>query len=178
VHHLTRTAELTVPATSTHPPLTVRPWRLEDLPAVIEARQDPALRHWTSSGPTQAADADAWIRSQEASWSTGERLAFAVLDAATLLGSVVLKNLDAPEVGYWTTAAARGRGVAPSALGALTAWAFSYGVQSIGLLHQLDNTASCRVAVKSGYPLEAIKPAHPPAYPLPGHVHRRHRESA
>lgn len=165
---------LTAGATTTHPSLTLRPWRVEDLPAVIEAHRDPALLRWTSTAATQDTDPDAWIESHRRRWSSGERLGFAVLDSTTLLGSVVLKNLDAPEVGYWTTYAARGKGVAPSAVRALTDWASTLGVRSIDLLHQLDNTASCRVALKSGYPLEAIKPAQPPAYPLEGHVHRRH----
>lgn len=85
------------------------------------------------------------------------------------------------EVGYWTAAHARGRGVAPRALEALTGWAFSTlgadGLQRLELLHQVDNPASCRVAQKSRYDVDRILPAAPPAFPLDGHVHTRHRDA-
>lgn len=98
-----------------------------------------------------------------------------------LLGNVVLKELDlvtgTAETGYWTTAPARGRGVASRALAALTDWASTtfaeQGLERVELLHQIDNAASCRVAEKCGYPLGRVIPALPPAYPLDGHVHVR-----
>ncbi len=85
-------------------------------------------------------------------------------------------------MGYWTAAHARGRGVAPRTLEALTIWAFDTfgtpgpdGLQRIELLHQEDNVASCRVAQKSRYDLDRVLPAAPPAFPHDGHVHVRHR---
>jgi RimJ/RimL family protein N-acetyltransferase len=99
------------------------------------------------------------------------------------VGHVVLKR-SAPgdpsaEVGYWTAARARGRGVAPRAVGALTDWAFAVfageGLVRLELRHQVDNAASCRVAEKCRYELGAVLPAAPPAFPLDGHVHLRTR---
>jgi RimJ/RimL family protein N-acetyltransferase len=101
-----------------------------------------------------------------------------------LVGHVVLKR-PAPgspsaEVGYWTAAHARGRGVAPRALQALTDWAFTAfaddGLERLELLHQVDNTASCRVAQKCRYELSALLPAAPPDFPLDGHLHTRLRD--
>lgn len=101
------------------------------------------------------------------------------------VGHVVLKRpapgAPSAAVGYWTVARARGRGVAPRALRALTDWAFATfaddGLARLELLHQVDNTASCAVAHKCRYELTALLPAKPPAFPLDGHVHARTRDA-
>lgn len=184
-------ATLHAAATPTAPALVLRPWRAEDVAALVEAYRDPVLRRWASA-PLQSEDEGLrWVRDQEAGWATGTRMGFAVLEAARgevlgegpprLAGSVVLKRAGSgrpsAEVGYWTAGRARGRGVAPRALGALTDWAFDAfrrdGLERLELLHQVDNPASCRVAEKSGYPFETILPSAPPAYPLDGHLHLR-----
>ncbi|MGY1499437.1 GNAT family N-acetyltransferase [Streptomyces sp. QTS52] len=188
---------LDVPATPTAPALRLRPWRPADVAALVEACRDPALRRWTSHCVENDEDGLRWIRSQERSWEAGDRFAFAVVEAqpgsaqGELAGQVVLKGV-APggrsvEVGYWTAAHARGRGVAPRALEVLTAWAFdtyggapgdAAGLQCLELVHQEDNVASCRVAHKSGYGLDRVLPAEPPAFPHDGHVHVRHKGRA
>lgn len=124
------------------------------------------------------------MRAQEQGWAAGERFGFAVLETAPgaeplPAGNVVLKGVasgrPSAEVGYWTAARARGRGVAPRALDVLTAWALdafrAEGLERLELLHQTDNPASCRVAAKSGYAFDRILPAAPPALPLDGHLH-------
>lgn len=57
----------------------------------------------------------------------------------------------AAECFYTTAPAFRGRGVAPSALQALAAWAFPAGFHRLYLRHSVANPASCRVAEKSGF---------------------------
>ncbi|MFG3229506.1 GNAT family N-acetyltransferase [Kitasatospora sp. NPDC048194] len=175
------TAPLTAPP-PTADGLLLRPFEDADAPALLEAYRDETLRRFTHtslSGPEQAAR---WLGRQYEGRAAGTRYAFAVLDDGALVGNVVLKRGtpggETAEVGYWTVARARGRGVAPRAVQALTAWAFEVfaedGLLRIDLLHAGDNDASCRVAEKSGYAFTEIVPAFPP-YPLDGHRHTRKR---
>ncbi|MEV0477831.1 GNAT family N-acetyltransferase [Streptomyces prunicolor] len=186
-----QTVILNAGATPSAPALLLRPWRTEDVAALVGVFRDPTLRHWTSSGVENEADALRWIRDQERNWATGDHLAFAVLETqpqptstqGQLAGHVILKEAatgkPSAEVGYWTAAHARGRGVAPRALEALSDWAFDTlgpdGLERLELLHQVDNPASCRVAHKSRYLLDTVLAPAPPAYPREGHLHVRHR---
>ncbi|QNE77034.1 GNAT family N-acetyltransferase [Streptomyces finlayi] len=167
--------------------LLLRPWRPDDAPALLAAHADPAMRHWLATRVSSADEAAEWLAEQREGWAAGTRFGFAVTDTdggGELVGNLALKRpgpaSDTAEVGYWTTAAARGRGVAPRALAALCDWAFASFAPSTGaglahleLLHQVDNEASCRVAEKCGFPLTGILPASPPDYPLDGHRHVR-----
>ncbi|MGW2699169.1 GNAT family N-acetyltransferase [Streptomyces sp. NPDC001340] len=180
------TARLEVAATPSNPALLLRPWCPGDAAALVEAYRDAALRRWTSGVVEDEAGAARWIGEQARGWEERRRFAFAVVESGPgperVLGHAVLKFAEAPgasaaEVGYWTAAPARGRGVAPRALHALTEWAFAAlggdGLTRLELLHQADNAASCRVAQKCGYALVRLLPAAPPAFPLDGHVHVR-----
>ncbi|MFJ5707982.1 MULTISPECIES: GNAT family N-acetyltransferase [unclassified Streptomyces] len=166
------------------PGLVLRPWCADDVTALAGMSHDPALRRWANL-PAEG-EAPRWVRDQERDWAAGARFGFAVLEApldaaARLVGGVVLKEVapgePTAEVGYWTAPGARGRGVAPRALDAVTAWAFATfragGLERLHLLHQVDNAASCRVAAKSGYAFDRVLPAFPPAFPLDGHLHIR-----
>lgn len=167
---------IVVPATPIGPQLVLRPWAGDDVDALVAAYQDPAMHHWTSTPVTNRDEAAEWLAIQRKGWQTGDRLSFAVNDGEDrLVACVVLKKpRTAPQVGYWTTAVARGRGVASHAVNALSVWAFAtYELTKLELHHQVDNLASCRVAHKAGYQLEATLPATPP-FPLDGHLHVRH----
>lgn len=170
--------------------LSLRRWLPADAAVLIEISRDPALRHWIGMPVMDMASARRWIQEQQRGWDSGSRLAFAVIEsteaADVVAGHVVLKRRGSSEgsdeVGYWTAPQARGRGVAPRALRALTDWAFAtYGAagpRALDLVHQVDNVASCRVAQKCGFELVSRLAATPPEYPLDGHVHRlEHRDA-
>jgi RimJ/RimL family protein N-acetyltransferase len=143
----------------------------------------PGPQRWT--GPRNEEEAALWLSGQEHGWEAGDWLTFAVLDVAQnkVVGHVGLKNRDGGqigtgergEIGFWTAEDARGRGIAPAAVRAVTDWAFaSFGANrlpSIMLVHDLDNPASCRVAEKSGYPFHELSPANPPYWFTDGHIH-------
>lgn len=143
------------------------------------------------TGPADERDAARWLASQDCGWRDGDRLCFAVLEADdvggwVLAGNVGLKNREetgrigereTAEIGYWTAVAARGRGVAPAAVRAVTDWVFDAfagtSLRQIMLVHAVDNPASCRVAEKAGYPFREFSPANPPHWFTDGHIHMR-----
>ena len=143
------------------------------------------------TGPAGERDAARWLASSDRGWRDGDRLSFAVLEAGdvgggVLAGNVGLKNRDesgrigereTAEIGYWTAVAARGRGIAPAAVRAVTDWVFDAfagaAVRQIMLVHDIDNPASCRVAEKAGYPFLELSPANPPHWFTDGHIHMR-----
>ncbi|MEH0825698.1 MULTISPECIES: GNAT family N-acetyltransferase [unclassified Micromonospora] len=181
------TVDLRVDAVPGGPALLLRPWGDEDIEPLIEVYRDPALRRWTSLSMDSTEDAQRWLEVQKDGWESRTRLSFAILEnqrdagERRLLGNVVLKRNEpsgrSAEVGYWTAAHARGRGVATRALEALTLWAFdafaAECLDRLELLHQVDNHASCRVAEKARYQFERVLPARPP-FPRDGHLHARH----
>ncbi|MFI9721344.1 GNAT family N-acetyltransferase [Streptomyces sp. NPDC052396] len=177
---------MTVTLRTTDPALLLRPWTEQDAQALVESARDAELRRWTSMTVDDAEDAARWIETQQAGWESGRRLSFAVCLEAAVAAHVVVKwpgpDRTCANVGYWTAAPARGRGVAPAALDALTDWAFETfageGLERLELRHQEGNQASCRVAEKAGYRFDRILDPWPPHYSQPGHVHLRRRPAA
>ena len=143
------------------------------------------------AGPAAERDAARWLASQDRGWRDGDRLCFAVLQAGdaggcVLAGNAGLKNREGTgrigdretaEIGYWTAVAARGRGIAPAAVRAVTGWVFDAfagaNLRQIMLVHDVANPASCRVAEKAGYPFRELSPAKPPHWFSDGHIHVR-----
>jgi RimJ/RimL family protein N-acetyltransferase len=189
---------LDIAADRHRPPLQVRRWLAADMPDLLAAMAHeyperglssnpdidiPGPQLW--SGPRDDEEADLWLSGQECGWDRGDWLTFAVVDASLnrAVGHVGLKNRDGGRIGigergeisYWTAADARGRGIAPAAVRAVTSWAFSsFGAEllpRIMLVHDVDNLASCRVAMKSGYPFHQLSPPNPPYWFTDGHIH-------
>jgi RimJ/RimL family protein N-acetyltransferase len=179
-------ALLRVSATAGADGLSLRGWCDGDAGPLIEIYRDPALRRRTKILIDDRRDAQRWLDRQRRGSMLGERLSFAVdeISSATgrprLVANVVLKLGGLAdghaEVGYWTAAPARGRGIAPRAVEALSRWAAGAyaadGLRRLELLHDLDNLASCRVAIKAGYLDHEVVPAPTPATDG-GHRHVR-----
>src|SRR6476659_9850702 len=99
--------------------VTLRPWRLEDVPAVTAACGEQEIARWLDAipQPYKEADARTYIEGSLQTWREGVGAPFAVVDRDTgvLLGSIGLRIHDLAdgvcEVGYWVGVEARGRGV-------------------------------------------------------------------
>lgn len=108
----------------------LRPWRLDDLPALVAAHRDPALRRWLANSLAGETEVRQWLAAQAAGWDSATRFSFAVVaeqnDDAPV-GHVVVKvgTAGVAEVGYWTAAPARGRGIAARAPETASQWALS-----------------------------------------------------
>jgi RimJ/RimL family protein N-acetyltransferase len=171
---------LSVPAAGSAPALRLRPWRSGDEPGLVAAHQDPVMRRWLLTSLADQAAARAWLDLQMAGWASGTRFSFAVVteaDDSAPLGLMVVTpaGAGAAEVGYWVAAHARSQGVASRGLEAVSQWALGGPFTRLELFHTVGNEASCRVAVRCGYPLAELVPPAPPAYPDPGHRHVRLR---
>ncbi|MFG2159489.1 GNAT family N-acetyltransferase [Streptomyces olivaceus] len=152
------------PALPTGDGLLLRPWRADDAPAVHAAFQDPAMHQWHARAADSEDEVRGWIAEWQRAWEGERGVQWAVADAwdDRLLGRVALREVvlgdGVAEVAYWTTAAARGRGVAARATRSLAHWALDgIGFQRLELLHAVANEASCRVAHKSGFAVEGTK---------------------
>jgi len=139
--------------------LVLRPWREDDVDAYWTALESPGGRAWHGS-TTATRDDVAALLAQRQDWSSGDRASWCATGAAgQLLGSLSLHHIDLDqrdaEIGYWTVPVARGQGVAVRAVEAVVRWGFGdLGLQRIQLFHAVENTASARVAEKSGFTLE------------------------
>lgn len=187
------TVILSVEPTASAPALRLRPWQAEDAVGLVTTHRDPLLRRWLTTSLANEADARRWIGDQNEGWTAGVRFSFAILECGSdkgeadrPVGHVAVGNVDpanaSAEVGYWISAEARGRGIAPRALDAVSRWAL--GAQCViplarlDLLHAVDNHASCRVAEKCRYVLRSVLPAQPPTFPTEGHLHVRTKAAA
>jgi len=144
--------------------LQLTPWTGIPVAEIAELISDPGFRRWHVRPPDLGNGAvQKWLSNRYERWQTRELLSFAVRDAnsGALVGEVTLSDLTPWDgsawIGYSTMPAARGRGVATHALGVLTRWGFeAVGLHRIQLGHAVENTASCRVAIKANYPVEGI----------------------
>ena len=136
--------------------MTVRPLRESDIHAVVAACQDPEIPRWTRvPSPYTVEDARRFFAIAETEAAAGEGLALAVADAEDrLIGTVGLMGIDGEqgEIGYWTAATARGRGVATRAVILIRDWAHgALGLREIEILAHRDNRPSQRVAERAGF---------------------------
>lgn len=122
---------------------------------MVAAYADPDIQRWHVRSMT-ADEARAWIEHWSARWVQDTGAGWAVETAGAVVGQISLREVDLAdacvELSYWVVPGARGRGVAPGALAAVTEWALTdAGMVRAELAHSTSNMASCRVATKAGY---------------------------
>ena len=141
--------------------VTLRPWRMDDAPAITRACQDPEIPRWTTV-PTRYTQADArnWLEIVTDP-RIEDQLNFAVTRSEddSLIGSLSLWIVKpgVVEFGYWAAPEARGEGHIPRALRLLTKWTFDeLGVPRVQLGTFPGNRPSERVAEKLGFSSEGV----------------------
>jgi RimJ/RimL family protein N-acetyltransferase len=142
----------------------LRPPSAEEAADALAMLQDSLTVRWNPApAVVDLTSARDWCQ-RGADWADGSHATFSVLEATTarLVGNVSLWRVDLTDqrtaaIGYRTAPWARGRGVATAAVGAVTRWAFgALGIERIELPHGVGNDASCRVALRCGYPAEGV----------------------
>ncbi|NUT36931.1 MAG: GNAT family N-acetyltransferase [Hamadaea sp.] len=165
--------------------IILRPWLLVDAPAVQEAFDDPEIQRWHVRRAESVEEARGWIESWRETWQRETDIHWAIADErkGTVLGRMSLKTLNLYDglavAAYWVAPWSRGVGVCTRALGAAADWAFGVGFHRLQLSHSTANTASCRVAEKTGFAAEGLRRAsgkHADGW-HDMHVHARFREA-
>jgi RimJ/RimL family protein N-acetyltransferase len=139
--------------------ITVRGLRESDVPDIVAACTDPEIPRWTRvPSPYTREDAERFLALAAVEAAAGEALALAVTDAADdrLIGTIGLMDLAGGdghgEIGYWTAAAARGRGATTRAVVLVRDWAVAeLGLRELEILAHRDNPPSQRVAERAGF---------------------------
>jgi RimJ/RimL family protein N-acetyltransferase len=139
--------------------IAVRPLAASDVTDIVRACADPEIPRWTRvPSPYTREDAERFLAVCATEAAAGAGVALAVCDAARdrLIGTVGLMEVDRErgygEIGYWTAAAARGRGVTARAVVLVRDWAHAeLGLSEIELLPHRDNAPSQRVAERAGF---------------------------
>lgn len=148
----------------TTPRLLLRPIGPDDTAAVFAACQDPQIQRWTTvPSPYLREHAEQFACDYAPkAWAAGDAAVFGVTDRGSgeLLASVGLhfdrgRDEGIAEIGYWTSASARGRGVTTEAVAAACTWGFSTcGVERLEWYAEVGNLPSRRVAEKVGFTIE------------------------
>jgi ribosomal-protein-alanine N-acetyltransferase len=137
--------------------IVLRPWRLDDLDALVDAIDDPEIGRWMPKIPhPYSVEAGAAYLARSA--GREGRFAIVTADDGKLLGgiSLVPKQWGRGEIGYWIRADARGRGLATRALVLVSRWGLQRGFRRLQLHADVDNPASHRVAEKAGFVREGV----------------------
>jgi RimJ/RimL family protein N-acetyltransferase len=141
--------------------VALRPWTIDDAPAVAAACQDPEIPRWTMV-PTPYLEDDAReFLAHVARKDLEDQLNMAMTraDDGTLIGSITLFIVKpaVAEFGYWAAPETRGRGYTPRALRLFAQWALDeLKLPRLQLGTLPGNSSSERVAEKVGFRREGV----------------------
>jgi RimJ/RimL family protein N-acetyltransferase len=142
--------------------LRLRSWTLDDVPAIVDACNDPEIQYWIPviPRPYTEEDAQAFVGGEVAGIG---RQQFAITEEGRVVGSIGMGVNDSRtgHVGYWCAPEARGRGVTTQALRLLCKYALEdLRLERLELITDPDNRASQRVAEKVGFRREGVLRSH------------------
>ncbi len=142
--------------------------RLDDIPAVVEACQDPDIPRWTTvPSPYGEEQGRGFVEFSLTCW--GERRGIHLLitpgddhplSHLPLLGACgadIDWTGEQASAGYWIHVDARRHGVARAALGGICRWLIDLGFQRVAAEVLVGNTGSCRTLESVGFKLEGTR---------------------
>jgi RimJ/RimL family protein N-acetyltransferase len=140
--------------------IALRPWTIDDVPAITAACQDPEVPRWTTvPTPYTEEHAREFVLSMSRP-DLDDTLGLAIeTPGSPAVGSITIWIVTAGvvEFGYWLSPKARGRGYMPRALFLLSRWTVSaLEVRRLQLGTIPGNSASERVAEKAGFSREGV----------------------
>ena len=156
--------------------IRLRPWRDDDLAALLAVAEDPYAQLLTGLTPGDEDGARAHLRGlvKDVRRVRGLGYSFAIADAGTgeAVGSIGMwLRAVAPDgatgyreeahgrgsLGYWIVPAQRRSGLATEALRTISPWALSLdGVERLELFIETSNVGSWRAAERAGYQREGL----------------------
>jgi RimJ/RimL family protein N-acetyltransferase len=143
--------------------ITLRKPEERDIVPLYEGVQDPLIPKFTRIPANyQMANAEHFIRERSPNGFTMRTELQLVLDYdGEFAGALSFHTLDLDEekaeIGYWLTAAMRGKGIATNAIKLLTEFGFeSVGFHRIEALVVESNISSLKVLTKAGYLQEGV----------------------
>jgi RimJ/RimL family protein N-acetyltransferase len=148
--------------------LILRPWQESDVPAIVAIMADPAMHQFLPlPNPYSEADAVQYVSETapaDVASGTGFTCALVERSSGAIIGSAALRapapRTTAAEIGYWVAGAAQGNGYASEAARALATWAFDRAaVTRTEIRCAVENVASAKVALNSGFRFEGIRRA-------------------
>jgi RimJ/RimL family protein N-acetyltransferase len=142
--------------------IQLRPWTLDDVPAIVAACNDAEIHHWIPAVPSPYTeeDARAFVQGEVPGIGTQQ---FAITQEGQVVGSIGIgvNNSRTGHIGYWCAREARGKGVTTRALRLLCTHAIeNLRLERLELITDPDNRASQRVAEKVGFRREGVLRSH------------------
>ncbi len=139
--------------------LVVRPWRIDDIPAMHEAVIE-SIEHlrpwmpWIADEPQTLDQRRALVAGWQSLWDAGDRF-YGMFVGDEVVGGCGLHariGVGGLEIGYWVRVGRTGRGYATEASRQLTDLAFADpAIDRVEIRHDATNAASSRVPAKLGY---------------------------
>ena len=134
---------------------------------MYRACQDGAIQRWTTvPSPYRRADAEYFVnRVCPEGWRQETEFTFGAVDTAGHGALVAVVGLSmratrTAELGFWTAAEYRGRGLMTEAVGAVTRWGFTrVPLDRIVWRAEVGNTASRATALRAGFVPEGTERA-------------------
>jgi len=143
--------------------LLLRPLSQADVPALVEAGNDPETRRWRPMpDPYGEVEARRWVDEvAPARQEAGHGLVLGLEHQGALVGSLDLKRTEwvarVTEISYWAHPSYRGLGLTTEAVRVLADWVIrEQGFERVELRIAPSNAASLRVAEKAGFTREGV----------------------